>query len=482
MTVVEGTIESLAFGGSGILRADGLVIFIPFAAPGDILEATIVQKKRSHAHGRIVRIKSPSPLRTSPPCPLFGSCGGCQLQHLTYSAQLEAKRQFVQDALQRIGGLSITVPPVTPSTATWAYRRHIKLALRPKGQGFVAGFLGIDNTTFLPVPSCPIFNEPQDPILSQVQQFLAALPNHDMEKGALFTFAGRISASREGVDAAMFDEGIASAISKENNAADTLFAGGRKLTEYVNKAPKGELRLLKTSDGKFHLAFNLPTTLPPDIKKLFANALGKWPNWQSIYIKTPEGEMSFGITQSCYDILDLKIVASPLTFLQNHPEQSANIYRTIQNSFSSDKILDLYCGVGVTSLLLGKMGKKVIGVEWNPSSIAFAKENALLNQIKNVEFIAAKAEEETPRQLQQFQPGGVLLNPPRTGVAPELLHVILKARVPEIGYISCMPATLARDLKILCQGGYEVRSVQAFDMFPQTTHVETVVNLITRSN
>ena len=137
--IIEGKIESLAFGGHGILRADGLVVFIPFSAPGDLLEAAIAQKKRSHAHGRIVRIKDPSPLRTSPPCPLFGTCGGCQLQHLTDGAQLEAKRQFVQDALQRIGGLSLTVPPVTSSSSTWAYRRHIKLALRPKGQGFEAG-------------------------------------------------------------------------------------------------------------------------------------------------------------------------------------------------------------------------------------------------------------------------------------------------------------------------------------------------------
>ncbi|HKZ00250.1 MAG TPA: 23S rRNA (uracil(1939)-C(5))-methyltransferase RlmD [Rhabdochlamydiaceae bacterium] len=418
--IIEGKIESLAFGGHGILRADGLVVFIPFSAPGDLLETTIVQKKRSHAHGRIACIKDPSPLRTTPPCPLFGSCGGCQLQHLTYDAQLEAKRQFVQDALQRIGGLSFTVPPVTPSSFTLAYRRHIKLSLRSKGPGFEAGFLGTDNTTFLPISSCPIFNEPKDPIISQVQQFLATLPNNGMEKG--------------------------------------------------------ELRLLKAPDKKFHLAFNLET-LPHETEKLCTNALKKWTSWQSLYIKTLKTTMSFGITQSCYDILGLKIMASPLTFLQNHPEQSANIYRTIQNSFSSDKILDLYCGVGVTSLLLGKAGKKVVGIEWNPSSIAFAKENIFLNQIKEVTFIAGRTEEETPRQLQQFQPGGVLLNPPRTGVDPELLHTLGKAHVSEIVYISCMPSTLARDLKILCQDGYKVSSVQAFDMFPQTTHVETVVKL-----
>jgi 23S rRNA (uracil1939-C5)-methyltransferase len=419
---MQGTVApALAFGGEGIIRSQGLVLFVPFAAPGDLLEVAMTQKKRSYGRAKIVQIINPSPLRTTPLCPLFGTCGGCQLQHLQQAAQLEAKRLFVQDALQRIGGLSVSVPTVISANTNWAYRRHIKLTVRKKGAGLEAGYISLDNKTLLMLTHCPIFNTAEDPIVEQVQHLLEHIPHKELENG--------------------------------------------------------EVRLLKSSCNRYHVTLHLPICLPKEIETLFADAFHK-NNWKSLCVKTLEKQLLLGQMQDCFPILGLHITASPFTFLQNHPEQSEKLYRAAIHCFSAKKILDLYCGVGVTSLLLAKAGKKVIGIELNPEAIAFARENALLNQLSNVEFIAAPAEEEAERQIKKFQPQGILLNPPRTGVDPKLIQVLLSYKPQEIVYISCMPSTLARDLKRLCANGYTITSIQPFDMFPQTTHVETIVHLI----
>ena len=417
-------ITELAFGGSGVCKEEGIVVFVPFTAPQDDVEIEIIKRKKRFAFGKIKKILSPSPLRVAPPCPYFTRCGGCQLQHLNYPAQLDAKRLFIEDALKRIGGVQITVPPVIPSPKQWHYRAHIRLQIHPKGQGFEAGYIESDQTTLLPVTQCPLFSEIS---LTPIQELLASLENRGVEKGFL--------------------------------------------------------RLFKTTKGKILLVLSFSPHLPQNWA-LCKTALQHTSEWEGILLASPEEGITHEIGQiDCtVELEGMKLAFSPFGFMQNNPEQSALLHQAILAAIpkQAKRVLDLYCGIGLTSLLL--KDKEVIGIELDEETVQKAKQNALENQCDHVRFFAGKAEELASQYLDAFQPDVVLCNPPRTGLMPELISSLTLDPVPTLIYVSCMPATLARDLKLLQEGGYRVVAVQGFDMFPQTTHVETVVILEKREN
>ncbi len=410
---MNGVVERIAFGGCGILRIDKLVVFVPFAAPEDRLTVAIAEKKKNHAFGHIVAIDEPSPLRTDPPCSLFGKCGGCQLQHLRYEAQLEAKRQFVEESLQRIGGMSISVPPVVPATQQWTYRRHVRFNLRKTDRFFESGYIGCDRKTFLPIPRCPLF---QDPDFQEIQELLGKLSN----------------------------EGI----------------------------KEGSLRVFKTDEKSPLLALSFFPQLPLNRKQVMAEQK----NVRAV-MQSPRQKEHYGDTNASLSAVGLRVHYSPFGFLQNHPEQSEKLYLAIEPSLSSKRVLDLYCGIGISSLLLAKKGIEVLGIETHPETVALATHNAHLNGLSSARFIHAKAEEAIGQALHTFTPDCVLVNPPRTGLDPLVIQELLAWRPRQLIYISCMPPTLARDLRLLCQAHYEIEKIQAFDMFPQTTHVETLVHL-----
>src|SRR5262245_35669674 len=161
---VVGDVQSLAFGGQGILKHEGFVIFVPFTASGERVSCQITQRKKNFAHAELLAIERPSPNRITPACPSFGTCGGCQLQHLDYQTQLEHKRQWVENSLKRIGQLELSIPPVVPAQLQWAYRRHISLNLRPMQKGFAAGYIAVDQKSLLPVHQCPIFIPSEDQV------------------------------------------------------------------------------------------------------------------------------------------------------------------------------------------------------------------------------------------------------------------------------------------------------------------------------
>lgn len=421
MSIYKGTIESIAFGGEGILRHEGLVIFVPFTAPGDCVDVEVHSKKKNFAHGKLLHLQKPSPSRTDPRCFYFGSCGGCQLQHMNYPAQIEAKRKFILDALQRIGKIEITDLAVYPTDEQWHYRRHIRLKLKREGTGFKAGYTGCDPSQFINIAKCPIFIPSEETLLGTLEPLLANLSNEGIEEGSL--------------------------------------------------------RLIKADQGKFILAFSFFPQLPLNFK-IAKNTLGNNPNWQGIIAQSPNEKIVFGDIACETECLGLKARFSPFGFLQNHPEQSENLYRAILDALpqNCEKILDLYCGIGITSLLFAKQKKKVWGVESHPETLLLAKENAQKNNL-SVHFIEGKAEIQGAQLLKTERPDAVLCNPPRTGVDPELLHILIAEKPACILYVSCMPSTLARDLQKLIHAGYMIESIQGFDMFPQTTHVETLVAL-----
>lgn len=428
--MIKGTIESIAFGGEGILRHDGLVVFVPFTAPGDEVEVEIISRKKKFSHGKLLHLQKPSLQRANPRCHYFGTCGGCQLQHMNYPAQVEAKRTFVIDALKRIGKIDVDHLPITPADKQWDYRRHIRLTLKKEKSGFKAGYIGVDPSQVIPIAKCPLFLPSQNTLFGSLETFLGSLSNQGTEKGTLR---------------------IIKAFSTEESSEES---------------------------GKFILAFNFSPHLPQNAKRAM-EVLQRDSQVQGIVIQSLSEQISFGDVRCEAEFLNLKVRFSPYGFLQNHPGQSELLYRAILKALppSPKNILDLYCGIGVTSLLFAMQQKQVIGIESHAETIALAKENALLNKISTVAFYQGKAESLGVEFLNSQNVDAVLCNPPRTGIDPILLQALAAKAPPCILYVSCMPSTLARDLHKLILAGYRITSLESFDMFPQTTHVETLVVL-----
>lgn len=428
--IIEGDIESLAFGGEGILRYRGFVVFVPFTAPGDSVICRAVQVKSSFAKGALIDIVRASPDRVSPPCPYFGTCGGCILQHLNDKAQNLYKLEAVKDALQRIGGISevddidrnSSLFEFVPAGNKRAYRRHITLRLLPEEGHFKAGYIGRDGH-LISVQSCTIFNDDDDIILTEIHRLVKTLSN---------------PSDRE-----------------------------------------GRLTLLKTDRNRYILFFSFESGYRPD-RTEFNRLPDRFPSVAGVIVRTPEETVKIGSVYCEEESDGLKLLFSPETFIQNNREQSANIYREIISSVSESgrkHILDLYCGFGITSLMAANRGYRVTGMELNPAAIAFAENNRQVNRLENVRFIRGDVEKLLPDWFKKHQASLVIVNPPRQGLTKKVVETLLKAGPEEIIYVSCMPATLARDIKIFCKEMYEMKSCKIYDMFPQTAHVESLVRL-----
>lgn len=421
--IVEGKIDSLAFGGEGILKTDGLIVFVPFTAPGDRINCRIVTLKKNFATGEGIDILEKGPDRIEPRCPYYGVCGGCQLQHISYEGQVSYKQRAVIDALKRIGKISLPeVPVITPASPIWAYRRHITLSLAGRETGFEAGYIATDQYSIVPVTECSIF----------------------LDKGS------------------------------------SLFQDIQAIVHQFICDPANEARLtvLKIDAHTFALHFRFKR-LPPNTKTVLEAALRSYPGLRGLSASDSSrtehcGEQTFSQT-----VDELRISFSTDVFLQNHAEQSLNIYRDIVGlcAGKNEKILDLYCGIGISSLLLAKNGHKVFGVEGNPTAITLAKQNAEANQLQAT-FVASDVKKGLKKLLKEFKPQTVIVNPPRTGLDKEVLDQLQAAGPERIIYISCMPPTLARDIGPLCNQMYCINECKIYDMFPQTSHVETLVELI----
>jgi len=411
-------VTALAFGGRGIVRHEGLVVFIPFTAVGDQIEFKILSKKKNYAEGELIQILKASHERITPRCIHFGVCGGCQLQHLKYHAQVDAKRLWVEEALKRMGGWEdAVVPPLIEAQSVWEYRRRVALHLEKGNIGYVAA----DHQTFFPVEECPIFVHEDLPILEQVRALVQLL-------------------ECSGVD-------------------------------------DGRVNLAKTPGDGFMLDFHF-SSMPPNAEAVLSRYAEKVPLALGLLATAPGRHLSYGITEAQFSVEGLTFSYSTRTFTQNHPGQSALIYQElVQQTLAGGRgtVLDLYCGIGVSSLLLAREGVHVIGVESNPESIRLAQINQQLNKLKPVTFLTADVALVLPKLLKQERPQTVILNPPREGLEKRICEALVANPPERLLYVSCMPSTLARDLKRL-RSQFQPVSVKAFDMFPQTTHVETLLS------
>ncbi|MBM3198640.1 MAG: class I SAM-dependent RNA methyltransferase [Chlamydiae bacterium] len=408
-------VDSVAFGGEGVGRQDRLVHFIPFTLPGEEVEIEIQQKKKQFIRARLLKVLKEHPQRVPPPCPYFFTCGGCQLQHASYAYQLEIKRSFLQDAFLRIGKIPLSIPPVIPSTRIFDYRQHITLQLLLVDDRWQLCFSSLDHQP-LAIQTCLLFLELKDPFLANLQQALSSL-------SPILSFQGR-------------------------------------------------LRILKGEQGYIG-AFVPSLPFSPEEEHSLYQSLS--PFFVDIFFYQSHQPLQPRLTLSYQG---LHIHYSPFAFLQNHQEQSSAIYNSLPDLFQGcHTLLDLYCGVGISSLILAQKGHLVVGVEINQDSLSCARDNAGHNGY-SIEFHLASAEASTKDLLQKVNPDGILVNPPKEGLSPLVRESLLAPSVQTMVYISCHPATLARDCHFFTTQGWVIDYVQGYDMFPQTTHLETVVKLV----
>lgn len=436
-------IEGMGNEGEGIGKADGFPLFIKDALPGDVIRAKVLKVKKTYGYARLTEILTPSPDRTKPPCPLHRSCGGCQIQALSYEKQLEYKREKVRNHLIRIGGFTDPeVLPVLGMEEPFRYRNKAQFPLgRDREGNIITGFYAGRTHSIISNTDCMLGVPENQRILETILSF--------MEKKKI----------------APYDE-----TSGEGLLRHVLIRKGFATGELMVCLIINGSRVLAVEELADRL-FEIPgmTSLTLNVNQKNTNVImGE----KLIQVRGP----AF-ITDR---IGSVRYQISPLSFYQVNPVQTKRLYETALDYAGltgSETVWDLYCGIGTISLFLAQKAGKVYGVEAVPQAVEDAGKNARLNGLSNVEFYLGKAEEVLPKQYEQnkVRADVIVVDPPRKGCGRACLDTMLSMAPKRIVYVSCDSATLARDLKILCEGGYELKAVQPVDMFPQTAGVECAV-------
>ncbi|OPA73441.1 23S rRNA (uracil(1939)-C(5))-methyltransferase RlmD [Paenibacillus selenitireducens] len=447
---VEVDIIGLTHEGEGVGRVDGYTLFIGGALPGERVRAKVLKVKKQYGYAKLTELVTASSDRIAPPCEIYKQCGGCQLQHWSYEAQLDWKRQHVVDNLERIGKLQvgeaegITVHSTLGMTDPWGYRNkaQVPMGMSEEG-GLIGGFYARNSHRIIDMDACLIQHDQNDEIVRHVKAI------------------GR-------------DLGVA-AYNEET--------GEGLLRHVVVRVGfrTGELMVVLVTNG----------SKLPRVDAWVEAIRAQVPGVESICqnINTKRTNVIFGdVTKTLwgrdviYDYIgDVKFAISARSFYQVNPVQTEVLYgKTLEYAglTGSETVIDAYCGIGTISLFLAQHAQRVYGVEIVPEAIEDARANAALNGIVNAEFAVGAAEDVMPQWLEQgVSPDVVVVDPPRKGCDERLLETLLTMQPERIVYVSCNPATLARDLRVLEDGGYRVKEVQPVDMFPHTVHVESVTLL-----
>ena len=440
-------ITGLTSEGLGVAKIEGFTVFVEGALPKEQSEIRIVKVLKSYAFGKLLKTLKAAACRIEPSCGVVKRCGGCQLQHMSYEAQLRYKTLQVKDALERIGGFKgVSVNDAIGMKDSWRYRNKAQF---PVGmdRDVKIGFYANRSHEIIDTPQCSIQDAVNDNVIQTVREFIKkydiSVYDENTGKGLI-----RHVVTRKG-----FRTGEVMACIVING--DTL------------PCAKALVEMMRARvDGLKSVVLNIN-------KKKTNVVLGD----RNIVIYGEE---------AIYDYIgEFKFRISPLSFFQVNPVQTEVLYgKALEYADlkGGEVVFDAYCGIGTISLFLSKKAMKVYGVEVVPQAIENAKENARLNGIENVEFITGESETVIPELYRKgIEADVIVVDPPRKGCDEKLLEVIAEMGPEKVVYVSCNPATLARDLKYLSEWGYRVREVQPVDMFPHTVHVECVV-LITRKN
>jgi 23S rRNA (uracil1939-C5)-methyltransferase len=490
--VVEIEITDVSESGEGVGRVGNQVVFIPDTVTGDVITARLVTVKRQYAHGKLLEIVTASPHRVRPSCIVADKCGGCQLQHIDYDYQLTAKENQVIQALKRIGGFA--EPPVAPilgAQGNFAYRNKVTYPLGVSDTGNVkAGYYRKGTHQIVNLNQCPVQDERLNPLLAEIKQDIQDRGwqiYQPESKGAREPGARRTGVQivvSQYADPGVTDRGIPKP-KLRNRPLVT------EITPVPDNSPKFRHLLLRIGrrTGEILLTLVVTDFNIPDLEGQAQRWMQRYPNLVGVCLNLNERPTNniFGTETRCiagrafisetFGNLQFQLKAD--TFFQIYTEQAEAILNLIidRAGFTgTETLIDAYCGIGTFTLPLSKRVKRVVGIEVHNSSVVQARANARLNGINNVEFRTGEVEEVLPAM--EMSADVILLDPPRTGCDRAVLDALTDMQPAQIIYISCKPATLARDLQILCeQGNYQLTHVQPADFFPQTAHVECVAFL-----
>ena len=440
-------IEDMGVDGAGIGKADGMTFFVKDAVIGDVVRAKVMKLKKTYGYARLMELLEASPDRVEPKCPYYRQCGGCQIQALSYEKQLEFKERKVRNNLERIGGFSeIPMEPIVGMEESYHYRNKAQFPVGTDKDGhIVTGFYAGRTHTIIPNRDCalglPVNREILDIVIDFMEKYHVSAYDEKTGKGLVRHVLIRCGFT-----------------SQEKMVC--LIINGKSL-------PHSEklVEALREIDGMTSISINCNTGRTNVILGRKTIVL-----WGQEYITDQIGEIS-------YDI-------SPVSFYQVNPVQTEKLYGLAleyADLHGEETVWDLYCGIGTISLFLAQKAKQVYGVEIIPQAIENAKRNAGKNGIENAEFFVGKSEEVLPEFYEKEAAAGrkahadvIVVDPPRKGCDEKLLETIVKMAPDRVVYVSCDSATLARDLKILCEQGYELKRARAVDQFCHTVHTESV--------
>jgi len=457
------TIDDLAYGGEGVGRADGYVVFVPGGVPGDTVRVRLTQARARFGRGAIESIDRPSPDRVEAPCPYFGRCGGCRLQHLRYEAQLALKTKQVTDCLQRLGGIgAFEMRPILPAPEIYGYRNKMEFTVAradagervvPKGrrldpgaggEGPVVGLHEADRyDVVLDIERCLLQSDRMNALLDEARRFIA----------------------------------------------------DRRLTVYDQESGEGLLRFLMLREGKGtgEAMVNMVTSAPSvsELEPLVGRAQARVPETSSVVLNVnpKKASVAVGVEEHLLGGRDhireslggLTFQVSAGSFFQTNTAQAERLFGLVLDAAAltgEETVLDLYSGTGAISLLLARRCRRVFGIEVAPAAVADAVRNAEVNRITNCTFLAGEVRFALPELISRGVAADVAVcDPPRAGFHPKALAALATLAPARVVYVSCNPATLARDVGDLARSGYRVEWVQPVDMFPHTPHIEVVAHL-----
>lgn len=431
-------LTSLAAGGEAVGRYQDFVFFVPDGAPGDAVRAQVTEVRKNYGRARIVEVLSPSPDRAQAPCQYFGECGGCQLQHLTYEAQLRYKTQVVLDAIRHVGRLKdVEVKPCLGMDHPWAYRNKAQFVV---GEPFAVGLYQRHSHRVVSIDVCPIQSELNNRVLRvaerAVRQAGWSAWNEDTGSGLLRHIVTRTSSR---------DDQVVVALVVSRREVPHLDQVVSRMRDEI-PALRGLVLNLNDRPGN--------TVMGPEFM----------PVWGQDYLEEAVEGLSLHVSVGSFFQVNYRMLHAMLRLVDEHADLQGH-----------ETVLDAFCGTGILALHVARRASRVLGIEEVEQAIQDARQNAERNGLSNVEFRVGRVEDELPGLPWRFDVA--MMDPPRKGCHPAVLATFATARVPRLVYVSCNPVTLARDLGWLSEHGYRVGAVQPFDMFPQTSHVESIVRL-----
>ncbi len=434
--VVELLIDKLVQGGDGLATHDGMKVFVPFSAPQERVRARIVTQKRDYAVAEIDQILEPSPLRVSAPCPHYGMCGGCQLQHINYQGQLVVKKLYVNETLQRIGQVFVPVRNVTTEAGPWHYRNKTQYPVSSTGNGMTIGFFKRGTHDLLDVPACLLHPEEFDRLREAIRAIL-------------------VTAGETGYDEARHDGNVRHLVLRQGTR------DGGLLVIVVTRTPQFDLRAAELIAEQPGVTGVLHSVVPARTNRIMGS---------QTTVLAGSGHLDQSVLGKTFQV-------SAPSFFQVNVEQAEELCRKILKHVApkgDELVLDLYSGVGMISLLVAPFVQQVTAIEADATAVEDARANAQAQAVRNVQFVCGDVNREICRVASIDV---VILDPPRKGCPAETLRQIVGLRPKRIVYVSCNPATLARDLASFEQSGYTTYEIEPVDMFPQTFHVEVIARL-----